>query len=45
MTDGEIMGVEGTPTSFILKNGKVVDIIQGAQPFNIVQEKINKLLE
>ena len=45
MTDGEIMDVEGTPTSFILKNGKVVDIIQGAQPFNIVQEKINKLLE
>ena len=45
MTDGEIMDVEGTPTSFILKDGKIVDIIQGAQPFNIVQEKINKLLE
>lgn len=45
INDGKIMGVEGTPTSFILKNGKIVDIIQGAQPFNVVQDKINQLLK
>lgn len=43
MTDGENAGVQGTPTSFIVKDGKVVDIIQGAQPFDAVMEKINNI--
>lgn len=45
MTDGNNAGVEGTPQSFILKNGKIVDTIQGAQPFEVVMEKIEKALK
>jgi len=43
MLDGENAGVQGTPTSFIVKDDVVVDIIQGAQPIDIVMEKINNL--
>jgi protein-disulfide isomerase len=35
-------GVRGTPKSFILKNGKVVDTIDGAQSVNVVLEKIKQ---
>jgi len=42
--DGQMNGVEGTPTSFILMDGKVVDKIEGAQPFEGVQQKIESLL-
>lgn len=42
--DGQLNGVEGTPTSFILVDGKVVDKIEGAQQFEGVQQKINSIL-
>lgn len=43
MEDGAKAGVNGTPTSFILVNGKVVDIIQGAQPYETVLAKLKAL--
>lgn len=45
ITDGQLNGVEGTPTSFIMVNGKVVDIIEGAQSFEGVQQQIDALLK
>lgn len=37
--DGTRAGVNGTPSSFILKNGIVVDTIAGAQPLeNVIQQ-------
>lgn len=41
--DGQLVGVRGTPTSFVLQNGVMVDVIEGAQPIEIVQEKIDRL--
>lgn len=38
--DGVRAGVNGTPSSFIVKDGKVVDIIGGAQPFEKVMEQV-----
>lgn len=38
--DGKKAQVNGTPTSFILKNGVVVDVIGGAQPIEKVNEQI-----
>jgi len=38
--DAKMMGVTGTPSSFIVVDGKVVDTIPGAQPFNIIHEKL-----
>lgn len=43
--DGAQAGVNGTPSSFILKNGKVVDNIAGAQPFEMVNQKIKDALK
>lgn len=45
MADGETVGVNGTPSSFILKNGKVVDTIEGAQPLEVVMQKIETALK
>lgn len=42
--DGEGVGINGTPTSFIVKNGKVIDKIEGAQPIEVVREKIKNAL-
>jgi len=42
---GSQAGVEGTPKSFILKNGEVVDTIDGAEPSNSVVNKLNKALK
>ncbi len=38
-------GVNGTPHSFILVNKKVVDIIGGAQPYEVVKAQIDTLLK
>lgn len=38
-------GVNGTPKSFILKNGKIVDTIDGAYPYEMVIEKIEAALK
>jgi protein-disulfide isomerase len=40
MSDGEKAGINGTPNSFILKNGKIVDVIQGAMPIEEIMKKI-----
>ncbi|MCX6747346.1 MAG: thioredoxin domain-containing protein [Candidatus Nomurabacteria bacterium] len=45
MMDGQLNGVQGTPTSFILMNGKVVDMIEGAQTEAGVQQQIDRLLK
>jgi len=45
MIDGENAGVQGTPTSFILKDGVVVDIIKGAQQFEGVMQRVKELLK
>ena len=42
--DGNKVGVRGTPSSFILVNRKVADIIPGALPYEAVMQKINSVL-
>jgi protein-disulfide isomerase len=42
---GNRIRVNGTPTSFILKNGKVVDTIGGALPLESVLQKIDNALK
>src|SRR3989344_1228516 len=41
--DGNKMGVNGAPSSFILVDGKVVDTIPGAQPYEAVIERLNAI--
>ncbi|MFZ2205175.1 MAG: thioredoxin domain-containing protein [Minisyncoccia bacterium] len=43
MSDGVQAGVNGTPSGFILKNGKIVDTIPGAQSAEIILQKIEKI--
>ncbi|MES3031897.1 MAG: thioredoxin domain-containing protein [Patescibacteria group bacterium] len=43
--DGIRAGVSGTPSSFIIKNNKVVDVIGGAQPFEKVMQQIADALK
>ena len=43
--DGIKAGVNGTPSSFILKNGQVVGTIPGALPFEQVMEQIADVLK
>jgi protein-disulfide isomerase len=45
MADGTKAGINGTPNSFILKNGKIVDVIEGAQPLETVMQKVNNALK
>lgn len=45
MDDGATAGVRGTPTSFILRDGKVVDSVIGAQPIEGLLQQINAALE
>ncbi|MEX2052595.1 MAG: DsbA family protein [Candidatus Paceibacterota bacterium] len=40
---GNLAGVSGTPSSFIVVDGKVVDTIPGAQPLNIVNERLKEI--
>ncbi len=42
---GQNLGVEGTPSSFVLVNGLVVDTIKGALPYASVMSQIKKYLE
>jgi len=37
-------GVAGTPKGFIIKDGKIVDTIDGAISFSAVKEKLNRVL-
>ncbi|OGI63353.1 hypothetical protein A2818_01420 [Candidatus Nomurabacteria bacterium RIFCSPHIGHO2_01_FULL_40_12] len=41
--DGNKAGVSGTPSSFILVNSKVVDVIRGAQPFEVVMQQLSQI--
>ena len=43
--EGSTAGVTGTPKSFIVKNGKVVDTINGAEPIDMVTQKIDAALK
>ncbi len=43
ISDGEKMGVSGTPSSFILVKGKVADTINGAQKYETILEKLKAL--
>lgn len=55
MINGNLIGVNGTPSSFILKNGKIfpfigingatTDNIPGAQPFDIVMQNLDRALK
>lgn len=41
--DGVKAGVNGTPSSFILVNGKVIDTIPGAQPYESVMQRLSTI--
>ncbi len=41
--DGTRAGVSGTPSSFILKNGKLVGTIPGALPYEAVMQKLDAI--
>ncbi|TSC77672.1 MAG: DsbA family oxidoreductase [Parcubacteria group bacterium Gr01-1014_24] len=41
--DGNKAGVNGTPASFILVNGKVIDNIRGAQPYEAVMQQLSQI--
>ncbi|HEY4503213.1 MAG TPA: DsbA family protein [Candidatus Paceibacterota bacterium] len=43
VSDGRNMGVNGTPSSFILLNGKIVDTIPGAQPYEVVMKALSEI--
>ena len=43
-TEGSTAGVSGTPKGFILRNGKVVSTIDGAEPLSMVKAKIDNAL-
>ena len=45
INDGFNVGVDGTPASYILVNGKIVNNIAGAEPFASVQQKIDAALK
>ena len=43
--EGTAAGVKGTPKGFILKKGKLVDTIDGAESFTTVKQKIDAVLK
>lgn len=45
LDEGVRAGVRGTPKSFILVKGKVVDTIDGAEPIEMVRSKIEQALK
>ena len=44
-TEGTTAGITGTPKGFILKNGKIVETIDGAESWTTVKEKLNNALK
>jgi protein-disulfide isomerase len=44
-SEASAAGITGTPKGFILKNGKIVSTIEGAESWSIVQPKINAALK
>jgi len=45
INDGSKNQVQGTPTSFVFKNGKIVQVIPGALPYDQLSEFIDGLLK
>lgn len=45
ISEAENAGIRGTPTSFIIKDGKIVTEIPGAQPQEKIEEVINQILK
>ncbi|MFA6325166.1 MAG: DsbA family protein [Candidatus Paceibacterota bacterium] len=45
LEEGNRIGVSGTPKSFILKDGKIIDTIDGAYPYEVVIQKIETALK
>ena len=43
-TEATVAGVNGTPKGFILRDGKVINTIEGAEPFTNVKQKIDDVL-
>ncbi len=43
--EGLKAGVQGTPKGFILRDGKVVSTIDGAEPLSSVKQKIDTALK
>lgn len=41
--DGVKAGVNGTPSSFILQRGKVIDTIPGAQPYEALMQRLSEI--
>jgi len=41
--DGSKAGVRGTPSSFILVNGKVIDTIPGAQSYDALMQRLSEI--
>jgi len=41
--DGVKAGVNGTPSSFILVKGKIIDTIPGAQPYEAVMQRLDAI--
>ena len=41
--DGGKIGVKGTPASFILQKNKVLETIPGAQPYEIIMQKLKEI--
>lgn len=44
-SEGSAAGITGTPKGFILKNGKIVSTIDGAESLDTVQQKIDAALK
>ncbi|KKR36763.1 MAG: Periplasmic thiol:disulfide interchange protein DsbA, partial [Candidatus Nomurabacteria bacterium GW2011_GWE2_40_10] len=43
VADGLKAGVNGTPSSFILVKGKLVDTVPGAQPYETLMQRLGKI--
>ena len=43
--EGVKAGVNGTPKGFILRDGKIVETIDGAESFSTVKQKIDSALK
>jgi protein-disulfide isomerase len=44
-TEGDNAGVQGTPKGFILRDGKIVNTVDGAEPSSTVKQKIDAALK
>lgn len=45
LESGTKAGVSGTPQSFLLVNSKIVDTVEGAQPYEVVKAKVEAVLK